>query len=102
MGQSIEADITVFDDSGQTVLIVEVKARTGTSKQWAAMYRRNLIAHGFLRKVPYFLIATPDHFYVWKNPPEASVAVEPDYEVDATELLEPYYKRSNIDPRTVM
>jgi len=102
MAQNSQPDITVFDSSGQTVLIAEVKARTGTSKEWASMYRRNLTAHGFLRKVPYFLIATPDHFYLWKNPPDTSVAIEPDYDVETTELLAPYYQRSNIDPRTVI
>jgi hypothetical protein len=82
--------------------MVEAKAVTGTSREWASLYRRNLAANGFLPKVPYFLIATPNQFYLWKNPPDTGVAIEPDYEVDAMALLEPYYKRSNIDPCTVM
>lgn len=98
----MEPDITVFDNSRQAVLIVEVKARTGTSKEWASIYRRNLAAHGSLPRVPYFLIATPDHFYLWKNPPDGAIATNPDYDIDATEVLEPYYRRSNIEPQTVM
>jgi hypothetical protein len=98
----MDPDITVFDNSRQAVLIVEVKARTGTSKEWASLYRRNLAAHGSLPKVPYFLIATPDHFSLWKNPPNGAIATNPDYDIDATEVLEPYYRRSNIDSRTVM
>jgi len=98
----MQSDITVLDSSGQTVLMVELKARTGTSKDWATMYRRNLAAQGFLPKVPFFLIATPDHFYLWKNAPSAAVAINPDYDVDATEVLDPYYRKSNLDPQIII
>jgi hypothetical protein len=101
MSQTTQPDITAFDRNGQTVLMVEAKAVTGTSREWASLYRRNLAANGLLPKVPFFLIATPDHFYLWKNAPEAGVAVEPDHEINAAELLDSYYRRSHIEPESV-
>jgi len=102
MSQTTQPEITAFDRNGQTVLMVEAKAVTWTSREWASVYRCNLAANGFLPKVPFFLIATPDHFYLWKNAPEAGVAVEPDYDIDPAEVLGPYFRRSNIEPGSVM
>jgi hypothetical protein len=101
MSQTTQPDITAFDRNGQTVLMVEAKAVTGTSREWASVYRRNLAANGFLPKVPFFLIATPDHFYLWKNAPEAGVVIEPDYDINPAECLDPYYTRSHIEPESV-
>ncbi len=100
--QVMQSDITALGSGGQTVLMVEVKTRSGTSRDWASMYRRNLAAHGYFPKVPFFLIATPEHFYLWKDAPGAAVLVGSDYDVDAREFLDPYYRRSNLDPRIVI
>ena len=95
----MRADMTVFDKHGQTVLLVEAKSQAATSREWAAKYRRNLAAGGFSLRVPFFLLATPAHFYLWKNPPSGAELVDPDYDIDATELLKPYYEGEPQIPR---
>ncbi len=102
MDQISRSDITVFDRHGQMALMAEVKALSGTSKEWAAQYRSNLAADHFVPKVPFFLIATRDRFYLWKNPPDTGIVIDPDYEIDPKELLDQYFKRSNLDSQTVM
>jgi hypothetical protein len=76
------SDIAVLNRRGEPVLLVEVKTRTGTSKDWAAKLRRNIMAHGLLPSVPYYMVATPDHFYLWKDAGNSAEEIEPSYEID--------------------
>ncbi|MFZ0887804.1 MAG: hypothetical protein WA005_05070 [Candidatus Binataceae bacterium] len=95
----MRADMAVFDKDGQMVLLVEAKSQAATSSDWAARYRCNLAAAGFSPRVPFFLLATPEHFYLWKDPPPTPELIDPDYDIDATALLEPYYGAEPQIPR---
>lgn len=83
------ADFIVRSPDDRVVLVVEAKRRTNASREWAAQMRRNLSAYGVVRDAPYFLLALPDKFFLWKHPP-ALQAVPPDYEFDARPALRPY------------
>lgn len=61
----MRSDITVQSATGEDVLLVEVKARRGRDRHWAAQFHRNLLAHGILGPVRYFLLITPDEAYLW-------------------------------------
>lgn len=101
------ADVTVVDRDGRPVLVAEARSRFDTSDSWAAGTFRNLYAHGSIRDVPYFLLALPNVFYLWRDPGkkalsafvdgEASgsprVEVPPDYSVPAWEIVRPYLGR---------
>jgi len=91
------ADIAVYSPDGDLRLAVEVKARPGASRAWAASTLRNLLAHEALPKVPYFMLALPDRFYLWKSPRFAPYGghdlrdgIEPDYEIDTARALSHY------------
>src|SRR5579871_6759785 len=85
---ALQNDIVVYDASGQLALAVEVKNRRGTNVEWAAQMRQNLLTHSLVH-APYFLLALPDHFYLWVNK-EQSTAVNPDYAIDPLPFLKPY------------
>jgi hypothetical protein len=89
------ADILAFDKNGQLALVVEVKNKRGTSSDWAAEMRRNLFAHGLLPNAPYFLLALPDTFYLWKNTDNSSDPVEPTQKVNPQPFLQPYFGSSD-------
>ncbi|HEY9711352.1 MAG TPA: hypothetical protein V6D48_24295 [Oculatellaceae cyanobacterium] len=95
------ADIVVFDKYGQLVLIAEVKSKPGTSSDWAKKMRRNMYAHGLLPDAPFFLLALPDRFYLWKNAHKTLEPLEPTEQIDPTAFLQPYYKRSGISPNDI-
>jgi hypothetical protein len=82
----MRADIVGFDKNGQLKLVAEVKSRTGASPQWAAQFRRNLLAHGAIPRVDYFLIVLPDRLYLWKDKWDDLERL-PDYEADAEALV---------------
>jgi hypothetical protein len=82
-------DFVIRTQDDQILLIVEAKKRINASAEWAAQMRHNLIAHGALPPAPYFLLALPDKFFLWKQQP-ASQMILPDYEFDAEEALRPY------------
>jgi len=64
--QQIAIDFVAYDREGRVVLLAEAKNRRGTSEQWAAGLRRNMLAHGVLPRTEYFLIVTPERMEaVW-------------------------------------
>lgn len=95
------ADIALFDSRGQLRTLVEIKGKLGTSREWAAKLRRNLLVHGSFGTVEFFLIVTPDRVYVWKDTGGEPAAIEPTYEVDARPILDPYASRAGLDLASV-
>jgi len=92
------ADILAFDRNGQLALIAEVKNKRGTSTAWAAKMRRNMFAHGLLPHAPFFLLALPDVFYLWKNTGRTPELIEPSQRIDPNPFLQRYYQISGILP----
>lgn len=101
------ADTTVVDRAGRPVLAAEAKSRFDVSSSWASGTFRNLYAHGSVPDVPFFLLALPDTFYLWKDPRRKAdqafmegdrsalgePEVKPDYSVPAWDLVSPYLGR---------
>ena len=82
------SDIVVYDRHRNLRLLVEVKALREVTAELAAQYRRNLLAHDMISSNPYFLIATPQFFYLW---PEGCSQLEssPAWQVAAADVLGP-------------
>jgi hypothetical protein len=96
----VRTDIVGYDRNGRPVLAVEAKAISGASPEWAARYRRNLLAQGWLPRTPYFLIALPDMFYLWDNkdgtPEPAGFASKPTYAIDVRPWIDRYLRAVNL------
>lgn len=90
------ADIAVHGRDGRLQLLVEVKNKWGTPTTWAAKMRRNIYAHGRLPEVPFFMLALPDVFYLWKERSENMV--EPNYQIDPRPFLKSYYDKAIVTP----
>lgn len=87
-------DIAVYSPDRKLQLIVEIKNKLGASAEWVIRMRHNLLVHSFIPHVPYFLLVLPDFFYLWTDTTPVNNLAEPDYKIDATEVLAPYL-RSN-------
>jgi hypothetical protein len=94
-------DLVAYNPGGEIILIVEVKSRTETSRDWATRMRRNMLAHGAVPNARFFLIALPDRLYLWKEVDNRPELVEPTYEIDATPFFQPYYEKANIAAENV-
>jgi len=95
------ADLVVYDRNGQLKVIVEVKNKTGTSSEWAAKLRRNILAHGGVPEVDFYLIATPDRLYLWKGAGNEPIPIQPAYEADPRPIFKHYFDRARLDPTDV-
>ena len=95
------ADLALYDRTGQLIAIAEVKNKLGTSCEWAAQLRRNILAHGGYYSADFFLLVMPDRLYLWKNAGTAPTLTPPTYEVDTQPLFAPYFKSAGVDPRHV-
>ena len=94
-------DLTLYDRHGRPRVAVEVRHRRGTTSDWAAKLRRNLLAHGDLAAADYFLMVTPDRFYLWQGAGTALEAIPPTYDGESRSFFAPYLERAGIDPETV-
>jgi hypothetical protein len=100
-------DLSVENRDGQTILAIEVKAICDTSPEWAAQWRRNILAHGIYQHPPYLLMVFPNVFYLWVQPAikaESNVLAQdrlPDYIIDAHSILQPYFDRANSTAQTI-
>ncbi len=92
------------------MLVVEVKSRSGVTPSWAARTFRNLFVHGSVPDVTYFMLASTDAFYLWKEPARKAFEafaeghreeVEPDFVVPAWELIRPYFGGDDVSPGEV-
>jgi hypothetical protein len=95
------ADIVAFSPDGKPALVVEVKSKVKADAAWAAKMRRNLAAHGGMPEAKFFLLAMPDHFYLWKDRVADPAEVEPAYDIDPTYILRPYFERTGLSPGSV-
>ncbi len=96
----IYLDLAVYDRHNQLVLAVEIKTKRNTTTEWAGRLRRNILAHGFYPKVPFFLLTFPDKFYLW-TPASNKEHDEPTLLIDAQLLLRPYFEQPGVSPDTV-
>ena len=100
MALTRDVDLIVYDERGQPVLLVEVKSMHETSELWAARFRRNLLAHGTLPRAPFFLIATPERMYFWRQDDPSPKEEPPQFSMDASNELKPYFERFKQTPGT--
>ena len=84
------ADIEVYSEDNKLKLVVEVKSMHGTSPEWAAQMRRNLLVHSAVPRAPFFLLALPDHLYLWKDGSDSTDARPADFVIDSAPILSSY------------
>lgn len=94
-------DFIVHDEEGNPSLLVEVKALTNRSEQWARKMHRNLVVHGRLPETQFFLLALPDHFYLWSNHSQLDPSAPPSVVINAEPILETYFTRAGVSPNQV-
>ena len=95
------ADLALYDPSGRLTAIAEIKNKLGTSDDWAAKTRRNLLAHSSFSSADFFLLVTPDHLYVWKDSGDDLDEQPPNYVADAETIFAPYFKRVGLSSQQV-
>jgi hypothetical protein len=81
-------DFLVLSPDDRLELAVEVKNLRGVSADWAADYRRNLLAHSILPATDFFLLALPESLFLWDNA-RAQGGALPHYRVSTADALGP-------------
>ena len=94
MSATFKHDFAVYSPDGSLALVVEAKARKGTTAQWATALRTNLIESRRLSTETMFLLATPTALYVWL--PGEPADAQASNELVAERLFRPYYEAAGI------
>lgn len=101
---SFHPHITVYGRDDRRQLIVEVTGQTGITSKDAAEYRSMVLARSEYAdspRVPFFMLASRDRFFLWLRDRPVSDVVLPDYVTDARPLLEPLIDSSMLDLKTI-
>jgi hypothetical protein len=93
-------DLALYDSGGRLIAVAEVKNKQGTSLEWAAKFRHNLLAHKGYAEADFFLLVTPDRLYIWKNASPTLPLTQPTYEIEAKPLFAPYFEKAGVNPST--
>ena len=88
--------MSIHNRNGQRIIDIEVKTKLNASPEWAARFRRNILAHGTFPKAPYFLMVFPDFFYLWADADAQSERSKPTYTIDTRPILQPYFERAGV------
>ncbi len=83
-------DFSLYDPFSQLAALVDIRSVRGTSTDWAAKLRRDLLAHDEVPRGPFLLVATPERIFLWRDEAEGDPLATPDYEADAEPLFRPY------------
>lgn len=94
MTQDRGIDLLAFGPGGDIVLVGQVKSRLGTSEAWARGFRRNMLAHGTIPRAPFFLIATPERLYLWKQDQPDQNDRPPEFTLDTRKEFQHYLGNS--------
>ena len=95
-------DLALYDRSGRLTAVAEIKNKLGTSGEWAAQTRRNILAHGEPCNADFFLLVTPDRLYLWKGRgTDPAQIVPPTFEADTLQEFAPYFESAEVDPQHV-
>ena len=93
MKNSDIADINVYDNNNQLALAVKIQKKLNISELWAEAYYKTLVELGDLPQAPFFLLGSPDRFYLWMQDRKLHKTMKPTYSIDPTPFLKPHYNR---------
>jgi hypothetical protein len=99
--QDVGWDLLVNNYQGELILGVQLKTKMNTSSDWAVKFRHNILTDSLAQKIPFFLMAFPDRFYLWTEPDIYSNQSKPTYIIDALPVLKPYFERAGIMPEKI-
>ena len=107
--ENINWDLLVNNYQGKLILGVEVKSKINTSSPIGVLFRHNLLMDSFLmdssvQKIPFFLMAFPDRFYLCTNPEiysNYSNQIQRFYSTDTLSVLKPYFEKVGIIPEEI-
>ncbi len=97
----MRVDLAVYDRFQKLILTVEAKKKFGVSAKWAAQTRRNLVVHGFYPLASYFLLATPEKFFLWTPERNNMEETLPNYVEDAENQLKPHLDELGFNLRDI-
>ena len=60
-----------------------------------------MLSHGMLPWAKYFLIATPERMYLWRQDRHDLAEVPPAFTIDAEKVFQPYFQKLHQEPLNV-
>lgn len=85
-----QLDLVVHRPDGHLVAIIEIKNREGLTSELATVLRRNMIVHGNLPVVPYFLLVSQERGFLWKEADPSRFDQPPQYEFAMENVMKRY------------
>ncbi len=90
---NLTSDIAIHGNDGRLVAAVEVKNRAELPPAIATALRRNLVSHGAITSVPYFMLVSQDRGFLWLDKGEDDLEAAPSLEFSMKPVLARYLPR---------
>jgi hypothetical protein len=96
--QDYGVDCIAYNESGLPLVLAEAKNKMGTTPEWAAGLRRNILYHRQLPEAKYFLVITPEHMFLWVGQAGIGSNDLPQHVMDARVALRSHLKNLTLEP----
>ena len=97
----MRVDLAVYDRFQRLILTVEAKKKLGVSEKWATQTRRNLVVHAFYPLASYFLLVTPEKFFLWTSEKNNLEETPPNFVENAEIMLKPHLDELGFNLREI-
>jgi hypothetical protein len=94
-------DLAVLDHFQRLILTVEAKKKFGATEKWATELRKDFVINGFYPISTYFLLATPEKFFLWTKENNTFDETLPDFVADATKILQSHLDELGFNIRQI-
>src|SRR5437588_4567089 len=84
--------IVIENSDEWPIAMVEVRSRTGLTREVAMEIRGYMLEDGLPLHIPYFLLVSQDRGFLWKDKPSADVNTLPDCEFPMDSVIARYAK----------
>ncbi len=89
-GMRQQIDIAACSPNGEIQLVAEVKNKLNSSANWAKKVYNRAINNSVVSNAPYFMLALPDQFYLWKRNENFAQTIEPHFALNPQKFIKPY------------
>lgn len=85
------ADLVLRSRASGDIAIIELKNTPDLTADSASRLRSNMIVHGALQRVPYFVILSQDRGYVWRPEDDPGTETPPTFEFNMGDVIAHYH-----------
>ncbi len=91
---NFQPDLVIKNVEGKPIAVIEVQGRQDLTLDVAMEIRRNMLDSGLPAHIPYFLLLSQDHGFLWQDSQTGTSDVPPAYDFPMDKIISRYSNRN--------